>query len=111
MDSFNSLYYQRAVFLVKLLDAYLDKRNAAAQPRCCDLSEVNMLPLLLRKEFQKPMADFLRTSLQCKVTFGKDRYGQPNGYLMISLDNEHLNQTKFYSASLALQKFRVTSSA
>lgn len=108
MDSFTPLYHQRAMFLFKLLDEYLDQSNTAL-PLMSEVSGASVLPVMLRKDVQKPIADFLRTTLHCRVTFGKDRYGQPNGYLMISLDNDRLNQTGFYNASLALQKFKTTS--
>lgn len=95
------LYQKRAQILLKLLDAYLDKQQPVALE---NLPISRELPVCIDKKVQEPIADFLRRTLQCKVTCGKDRYGQLNGYLMISLDSTRLNQTGYYQAALALQK-------
>ena len=65
------------------------------------------LPVLVDKKVQEPIVDFLRSTLQCKVSYGKDRFGQLNGYLMVSLDNTRLNQTGLYQGALALQKLKI----
>lgn len=102
MDVFqDEVYQKRAQILLKLLDAYLDKQQTVTAK---DLPTMRELPVLLDKKVQEPIADFLRRTLQCKVTYGKDRFGQLNGYLLVSLDSTRLNQTGFYQAALALQK-------
>ena len=105
MDTFqDDLYQQRAQVLLKLLDTYLDKREVSLS---ADLPTLRELPVLVDKKVQEPIADFLRRTLQCKVSYGKDRFGQLNGYLMVSLDNERLNQTGLYQGALALQKLKI----
>lgn len=99
------LYQQRAQILLKLLDTYLDKRDVLLS---ADLHALGELPVLVDKTVQEPIVDFLRRTLQCKVNYGKDRFGQLNGYLMVSLDNERLNQTGFYKGALVLQKLKLT---
>jgi hypothetical protein len=102
MDTFQEdLYQKRAQIVLKLLDAYLVKQQTMTIE---DLPTLRELPVLIDAKAQEPIADFLRRTLQCKVTYGKDRFGQLNGYLLVSLDNARLNQTGFYQAALALQK-------
>jgi hypothetical protein len=98
------LYQQRAQILLKLLDNYLDKCN---MPLVMDPLNVRELPLKIDKKVQEPIINFLRSTLQCKVSYGKDRFGQLNGYLLVSLDNDRLNQTGLYQGALALQKLNV----
>lgn len=97
------LYHQRAQILLKLLDTYIDKPQltSAFDPATTEL------PVLVNKKIQEPIADFLRSTLQCKVTYGKDRFGQLNGYLMVCLDNDRLNQTGLFQGALALQKLKI----
>ena len=108
MDVFQEdVYHKRAQILLKLLDTYLDKRDVLLS---ADLPALRELPVLVDKKVQEPIIDFLRRTLQCKVNYGKDRFGQLNGYLMVSLDNERLNQTGLYQGALALQKLKLTKS-
>lgn len=107
MDLSEDLYQQRAQIVLKLLDAHLDKQHLTVSQ---DLPISRELPFLVDKKVQEPIADFLRRTLQCKVSYGKDRYGQLNGYLVVSLDNTRLNQTGLYQASLALQKLKLDES-
>ncbi len=105
MDSIQEdVYQKRAQVLLKLLDAYLHKQNFTPDVESSKLREI---PVLVHKKVQEPIVDFLRRTLQCKVSYGKDRFGQLNGYLIVSLDNERLNQTGFYQAALALQKLNL----
>lgn len=98
------LYQQRAQILLKLLDTYIDKRDISL---AADVPMLRELPVLVDKKIQEPIINFLRSTLQCKVSYGKDRFGQLNGYLMVCLENERLNQTGFYQGALALQKLRL----
>ncbi|MCR9192306.1 MAG: hypothetical protein NXI01_06550 [Gammaproteobacteria bacterium] len=104
MEASTDLFHQRAQLVLKLLDDYLDIQQPllASAP---DLADTKTLPVLVQKSFQEPIANFLRSHLDCNVTYGKDHYGQANGYLMVSLDNNRLNQTGFYRAVIALQQF------
>ena len=99
----NEVYQRRAQIVLKLLDTYIDKQPL---PSVLELTH-SELPVLVNKKLQETIADFLRSSLQCKVTYGKDRFGQLNGYLMVSLDNERLNQTGLFQGALALQKLNI----
>lgn len=103
----DALYQHRAQILLKLLDNYIDKRDIS---HYADLPLLRELPVLVDKEVQEPIMNFLRSTLQCKVSYGKDRFGQLNGYLMVCLDNERLNQTGLYQGALALQKLKLTQS-
>lgn len=102
-ESAEDLYQQRAQILLKLLDIYIEKPQINLS---IDMTRTE-LPLLVKKKLQEPIADFLRSTLQCKVTYGKDRFGQLNGYLMVCLDNERLNQTGLFQGALALQKLKI----
>lgn len=99
----DEVYQQRAQILLKLLDNYIDKRQIATNMDATS----SELPVLVNKKLQEPIANFLRSTLQCKVSYGKDRFGQLNGYLMVSLDNERLNQTGLFQGALALQKLNI----
>lgn len=98
------LYQERAQIVLKLLDQYLAKQEI---PNHADLNLLRELPILVDKKVQEPLMHFLRSTLQCKVSYGKDRFGQLNGYLMICLENERLNQTGLYQGALALQKLKL----
>ena len=99
----DEVYQQRAQILLKLLDNYIDKRQIATNMDATS----SELSVLVNKKLQEPIANFLRSTLQCKVSYGKDRFGQLNGYLMVSLDNERLNQTGLFQGALALQKLNI----
>lgn len=104
MDVFqDDVFQQRAQILLKLLDPYIEKRQISPATNFSSTE----LPVLVNKKLQEPIANFLRSTLQCKVTYGKDRFGQLNGYLMVCLDNERLNQTGLFQGALALQKLKI----
>lgn len=102
-ESRDGLYQQRAQIVLKLLDTYIDKPQTSVS---FDLT-TSELPILVNKKLQEPIANFLRSTLQCKVTYGKDRFGQLNGYLMVCLDNDRLNQTGLFQGALVLQKLKI----
>ena len=96
-----TIYAQRARIILKLLENYIDKSEL---PRFVPSLGLSELPILVEKKAQEPIMKFLQHTLHCKVSYGKDRFGQRNGYIIICLDNSRLNPTGLYRGQIALQK-------
>lgn len=94
-------YQKRANLLLKLLNPYL----ANPPLLCLDLIGKGELHICLQDIHQDKMIRVLRSCLNVQIHPGKDRLGQANGYLVLSLDNACLNSTAIFSAALDLQRF------
>lgn len=97
------LYQERVQQLFKLLEPYLDKKYHTK----CSLAEIGhsaLVAISIREGCHDMIAQFLKQFFHCDVTYGKDRFGKLNGYLLISLSSDRFNSTSWYTAALALHR-------